>query len=63
MFKIGDKVKLSSKYTRVFGNLTYNIIKVRGFWIFRSYDIEGYDNNDNKITQEKVFEYQLEEVK
>ena len=63
MFKIGDKVKLSSKYTRVFGNLTYNVIKVRGFWIFRSYDIEGYDGNYNKITQEKVFEYQLEEIK
>lgn len=61
-YKLGDKVKLNPAYTRVFGHLTYTIIKVRGFWIFKSYDIEAYDDNSNKITQEKVYSHQLLEV-
>ncbi len=63
MFSVGDMVELNKIYPTVFGNLIYKITRVRGFWIFRSYDIEAYDSNDNKITQEKVLECQLLKLK
>ena len=63
MFEKYDSVRLKSDANAGIYNVEYAVIWVRGFWIFRSYDIEGYDGNYNKITQEKVFEYQLEEIK
>ena len=51
MFNKYDVVRLKQQGTVVFGNLEYVITAVRGFWIFRKYDILGIDCEGHHIRQ------------
>ena len=60
MFNKYDCVKLKKNGTVVFGDIEYVVTAVRGFWIFRSYNILGIDDEGHHIIQKKVKESQLE---
>lgn len=62
MFNKYDCVRLKQQGTVVCGHLEYVVTTVRGFWIFRSYDILAIDDNGNTINQKRVKESQLEGV-
>ena len=61
MFEKYDVVKLKKEGLVVCGHLDYVITRVRGFWIFRSYDILAIGDNGNHIVQ-RVRESEIEVV-
>ena len=61
MFEKYDCVRLKSDANAGVYNVEYAVTRVRGFWIFRSYDIVTVDGAGHKITREKVKEFELEE--
>lgn len=60
MFEKYDCVRLKSDAAAGIYNVEYAVVNVRGFWIFRSYDIVTVDRAGHKITRHKVKESQLE---
>ena len=61
MFEKYDSVRLKSDSNAGIYNVEYAVIRVIGFWIFRSYDIVTVDGTGEKIIRKKVRESQLEE--
>ena len=56
-----DSVRLKSDANAGIYNVEYAVIRVRGFWIFRSYDIVTVDGTGQKIIRKRVKESELEE--
>ena len=61
MFEKYDSVRLKSDANAGIYNVEYAVMRVRGFWIFKSYDIVTVDGAGQKIIREKVKESELEE--
>ena len=61
MFEKYDSVRLKADAKAGIYNVEYAIMRVRGFWIFRSYDVVTVDGAGHKITIEKIRESELEE--
>lgn len=61
MFEKYDCVRLKQQGTVVFCNLEYVVTAVRGFWIFRKYDILAIDEAGHHIRQ-RVRESEIEAV-
>ena len=61
MFEKYDSVRLKSDANAGIYNVEYAVMRVRWFWIFRSYDIVTVDGAGQKIIREKVKESELEE--
>ena len=61
MFEKYDCVRLKSDANAGVYNVEYAVTRVRGFWIFRSYDILTVDGTGQKIIRKRVKESELEE--
>ena len=60
MFEKYDSVRLKSDAKAGIYNVEYAVMRVRGFWIFKYYDIVTVDGTGQRIIRKKVKESELE---
>jgi hypothetical protein len=60
--RLGDLVVFKHPEYQYFGNMTYEIIKAHGWWIFKTYDLECYTEDETRVRQMNVSVFLLRKV-